>query len=149
DGVLTDWFRAPQKKYGTTYRTINLIAILQIVTIILSPGTTFLLGAAYAFGVIWSFSFNAIATVVLRFKRPEEREWRVPGNIRIGRIEIPMGLVTIALILLSIAMTNLLTKQVATISGIAFTAVFFTICTISERRNRRKADLTLSKLDQF
>lgn len=149
DGVLTDWFRAPQKKYGTTYRLINLIAILQIVTIVLSRGNTFLLGEAYAFGVIWSFSFNAIATLVLRFKRPEAREWRVGGNIRIGRIEIPMGLVTISLILLSIAMTNLLTKKVATLSGIAFTAAFFVIFTISERRNRRKADLTLSKLDQF
>lgn len=149
DGVLTDWFRAPQKKYGTTYRLINLIAILQIVTIVLSRGNTFLLGEAYAFGVIWSFSFNAIATLVLRFKRPEAREWRVGGNIRIGRIEIPMGLVTISLVLLSIAMTNLLTKKVATLSGIAFTAAFFTIFTISERRNRRKADLTLSKLDQF
>jgi amino acid transporter len=149
DGVLTDWFRAPQKRYGTTYRLINLIAILQIVTIVLSRGNTFLLGEAYAFGVIWSFSFNAIATLVLRFKRPEEREWRVGGNIRVGRIEVPMGLVTISLILLSIAMTNLLTKKVATLSGIAFTAAFFTIFTISERRNRRKADLTLSKLDQF
>lgn len=149
DGVLTDWFRAPQKKYGTTYRLINLIAILQIVTIVLSRGDTFLLGEAYAFGVIWSFSFNAIATLILRFKRPEEREWRVPGNIRVGRIEIPMGIVSIALVLLSIALTNLLTKKVATISGIAFTAAFFTIFTISERRNRRKADLTLSKLDQF
>lgn len=149
DGVLTDWFRAPQKRYGTTYRLINLIAILQIVTIVLSRGNTFLLGEAYAFGVIWSFSFNAIATLVLRFKRPEAREWRVGGNIRIGRIEIPMGLVTISLILLSIAMTNLLTKKVATLSGIAFTAAFFLIFTISERHNRRKADLTLSKLDQF
>jgi hypothetical protein len=108
-----------------------------------------MLGEAYAFGVIWSFAFNAIATVVLRFKRPEEREWRVPGNIRIGKIEIPMGLVTIALILLSIAMTNLLTKQVATMSGIAFTVAFFVIFTVSERINERKLDLTISKLDQF
>jgi hypothetical protein len=149
DGVLTDWFRAPQKKYGTTYRTINLIAILQIVTIVLSRGNTFLLGEAYAFGVIWSFSFNAIATVVLRFKRPEEREWRVPGNVRIGRVEIPMGLVTISLVLLSLALTNLLTKPVATISGIVFTAAFFTIFTISERINLRKLDMTIGKLDQF
>ena len=149
DGVLTEWFRAPQARYGTTHRIINLIAILQIITIVLSRGDTFMLGEAYAFGVIWSFAFNAIATVVLRFKRPEEREWKVPGNIRIGRIELPMGLVTIALILLSIALTNLLTKQVATISGIVFTAAFFAIFTISERINERKLDLTLSKLDQF
>ena len=149
DGVLTPWFRAPHKKFGTTYRTINLIAILQIVTIVASRGDTIVLGEAYAFGVIWSFTFNAIATVVLRFKRPAEREWRVPGNIRIGRIEFPMGLITISLILVAIAMTNLLTKQVATISGILFTIAFFITFTVSERINQRKLDLTASKLDQF
>lgn len=149
DGVLTDWFRAPHKKYGTTYRTINLIAILQIITIVASRGDTVVLGEAYAFGVIWSFSFNAIATVVLRFKRPEEREWKVPGNIRLGKIELPMGLITVSLILVSIALTNLLTKKVATISGILFTVGFFIVFTISERINLRKLDLTASKLDQF
>jgi hypothetical protein len=149
DGVLTDWFRAPHRKYGTTYRTIHMIALLQIATIVASRGDTVVLGEAYAFGVIWSFSFNAIATVVLRFKRPEDREWKVPGNLRIGRTEIPMGLITVSLILVSIALTNLLTKTVATISGIVFTAGFFTIFTISERINLRKLDLTASKLDQF
>ena len=149
DGVLTPWFRAPHKKFGTTYRTIHLIAILQIITIIASRGDTIVLGEAYAFGVIWSFSFNAIATVVLRFRRPEEREFKVPGNLRIGKIEIPMGLMTIALILVSIALTNLLTKQVATISGILFTAAFFITFTVSERINARKLDHTASRLDQF
>ena len=30
DGVLVDWFRKPHKRFGTTYRIINLIALLQI-----------------------------------------------------------------------------------------------------------------------
>jgi amino acid transporter len=149
DGVLTNWFRAPQRKYGTTHRIINLIAILQIVTIIGSRGNIFILGEAYAFGVIWSFTFNAVATLVLRFRRPEAREWKVAGNIRAGRHEIPMGLVTISLVLLATALTNLLTKEVATISGIAFTAVFFLLFTVSERINRRKLDRTMASLDQF
>lgn len=149
DGVLTDWFRAPHKKYGTTYRIISLIVILQIVTIIGSRGDIFILGEAYAFGVIWSFAFNAIATVVLRFKRPERREWEVPVNLRLGRVEIPVGLLTIALILISIALINLLTKEVATIAGIALTMIFFALFTISERINRRKLDLSVASLDQF
>ncbi|HEY7544273.1 MAG TPA: APC family permease, partial [Blastocatellia bacterium] len=123
--------------------------LLQIAIIIASQGNITLLGEAYAFGVIWSFTFNAIATLVLRFKRPEGREWKVPLNIRIGKTEIPMGLITIALILLSIALTNLLTKKMATISGIAFTAAFFALFVVSERINRRKADRTLAQLDQF
>ncbi|MFL6214367.1 MAG: APC family permease [Blastocatellia bacterium] len=149
DGVLTDWFRAPHKKYGTTYRIVNLIAILQLVTILGSRGNVFVLGEAYAFGVIWSFTFNAVSTLVLRFKRPEAREWKVPLNPKLGKIETPMGLILIALILLSIALTNLLTKQIATQAGIAFTVGFFILFTISERRNRRKQDLTLAKLDRF
>ncbi|HKQ05289.1 MAG TPA: APC family permease [Blastocatellia bacterium] len=149
DGVLTDWFRAPHKKYGTTYRIVTIIAVLQIITIIGSRGDVFLLGEAYAFGVIWSFSFNAVATLLLRFTRPKGREWKVPVNLRIGKTEIPMGLIIIALMLLSIAMTNLLTKKVATISGIVFTLAFFITFTISERINRRKLDLTLAKLDRF
>ena len=30
DGVLLDWFRKPHRRFGTTYRIINLIAILQL-----------------------------------------------------------------------------------------------------------------------
>ncbi|MEN3333857.1 MAG: hypothetical protein V7641_3222 [Blastocatellia bacterium] len=149
DGVLTDWFRAPHRKYGTTYRIVTIIAVLQIVTIIGSRGDVFLLGEAYAFGVIWSFSFNAVATLVLRFTHPKGREWKVPLNLRIGKTEIPIGLIVIALVLVSIALTNLLTKQVATISGIVFTLAFFITFTISERINQRKLDLTLAKLDRF
>jgi amino acid transporter/uncharacterized protein YejL (UPF0352 family) len=149
DGVLTDWFRAPHRKYGTTHRIVTIIAVLQIVTIIGSRGDVFLLGEAYAFGVIWSFSFNAVATLVLRFTHPKGREWKVPLNLHIGKTEIPIGLIVIALVLVSIALTNLLTKQVATISGIVFTLAFFITFTISERINQRKLDLTLAKLDRF
>jgi amino acid transporter len=149
DGVLTDWFRAPHRKYGTTYRIVTIIAVLQIIAIIGSRGDVFLLGEAYAFGVIWSFSFNAVATLVLRFTHPKGREWKVPVNLRIGKTEIPIGLIVIALVLVSIALTNLLTKEVATISGIVFTLAFFITFTISERINQRKLDLTLAKLDRF
>ena len=149
DGVLTDWFREPHKRYGTTYRIINLIAILQLITIFGSGGNVFILGEAYAFGVIWSFTFNAVATLVLRYRRPEAREWKVPANIRAGRLEVPVGLILISLILLSIALTNLLTKQVATVAGISFTVIFFILFTVSERINRRKQDRTLAMLDRF
>jgi amino acid transporter len=149
DGVLTDWFRAPHKKYGTTYRIVTIIAALQILTIIGSRGDVFVLGEAYAFGVIWSFSFNAVATLLLRFTHPKGREWKVPLNLKIGKTEIPVGLIVIALVLVSIALTNLLTKQVATVSGIIFTLAFFITFTVSERINQRKLDLTLAKLDRF
>jgi amino acid transporter len=149
DGVLTDWFRAPHRRYGTTYRIINLIAALQVITILASRGDIFLLGEAYAFGVIWSFTFNALATLVLRFKKPEGREYRMPPNLRLGRFELPLGLIAVAMVLLMTAAINLVTKPVATISGVTMTLLFFTLFTVSERINRRRLDFSIAALDQF
>lgn len=149
DGVMTDWFRAPHKKFGTTYRMINLIVILQLLAIISSGGNTYTLGEAYAFGVIWSFAFNGLSMLVLRFKNKSHREWKVPININVGGKEIPIGLGIIALLLFSIAGINLITKEVATIAGVSFTIVFFIIFTVSERINQRKLDKSIAALDQF
>ena len=99
--------------------------VLQLATIIGSRGNVYVLGEAYAFGVIWSFAFKALAMVVLRFKEKSPREWKVPFNINLGGNEMPIGLGVIATLLFSIAGINLITKEVATISGVAFTLVFF------------------------
>ena len=137
DRVLTDWFRKPHKKYGTTYRVLNLIAFLQILTILLSRGEIIILGEAYAFGVIWSLVFKSFAMVILRYKDKRPREWKVPLNIDIGRVHIPIGLMTIFMILFFTAMTNLFTKPIATVSGILFTLSFFIILTVSSIINKR------------
>ena len=152
DGVMTDWFRAPHRRFGTTYRMINLIVILQLVAIIASRGNTYTLGEAYAFGVIWSFAFKGLAVLVLRFRDKSKREWKVPFNLRLDGNEIPVGLGVITMLLFSVAGVNLITKEVATISGIAFTIVFFTIFLVSERINERQRaeDIhTTSTMDQF
>jgi amino acid transporter len=138
DGVLTDWFRRPHKKFGTSYRIVNLIVGLQLFTIIASGGDVILLGDAYAFGVIWSFTLNSVAMLVLRFKYKGERGWRVPPNIKIGKIEIPIGLASVFLVLFSVAVVNLFTKENATIAGLGFSFVFFAIFTVSEKINKRK-----------
>src|SRR6516164_1768304 len=142
DGVLTDWFRKPHAKFGTSYRIVNLVFALQMITIIATRGNVITLGEAYAFGVIWSFTFNSLAMLVLRWKYHGERGWKVPPNIRIGKTEVPVGLISVFLVLLSTAVTNLFTKSVATVSGILFAAAFFVIFTVSERANLRKHALT-------
>ncbi len=138
DGVLTDWFRKPQKRFGTSYRIINLIVVLQLVTIIASRGNVYWLGEAYAFGVVWSFTFNSFSMLVLRFKFKGERGWKMPPNIKIAGVEIPVGLGSVFLILLCTALTNLLTKSTATIAGLIFTSVFLVIFTVSEHINLKK-----------
>ncbi len=61
-------------------------------TIVLSRGNFYFLAGLYAFGVVWSFAFNGLAVAILRFKYPEHREWKVPGNLKLGKHEIPIGL---------------------------------------------------------
>ena len=56
------------------------MVILQIVTILASRGNVLTLGEAYAFGVVWSFVFMSMSMLVLRFKRPEPREYEVPAQ---------------------------------------------------------------------
>ncbi len=150
DGVLTDWFRKPHHKFGTSSRIVNLVCILQMVTIIGSRGNVIILGEAYAFGVIWSFTFNSLAMLVLRYKYHGERGWKVPPNIRIGKTEIPIGLISVFLVLLSTAIVNLFTKSIATVSGIIFAAAFFIIFTVSERQNLRRHAITARQMkDHF
>ena len=148
DGILPQWFRHPHKKFGTTHRILNLVVILQIATILLSRGDIFVLGEAYAFGVMWSFATKGLAVLVLRYTHKGERDFRVPFNFKIAGIEIPVGLSLITVTLVALCIINLLTKQVATISGVAFTLIFFAIFSITERTTKKKAT-EHAELDQF
>jgi hypothetical protein len=150
DGVLTDWFRKPHPRFGTSYRIVNLVFILQMFTIIASRGNIIMLGEAYAFGVIWSFTFNGLSMLVLRWKYHGERGWKVPPNIRIGKTEIPLGLLSVFMVLLATATVNLFTKSIATVSGVMFSIAFFIIFTVSERVNLRRHEQTARQMkDHF
>jgi len=149
DGVLPDWFRTPHKKFGTTARIITMIVALQIVTIVLTRGNIQLLGDAYAFGIVWSFAMQGLSVLVLRYKQPEEPEWKVPLNFRVAGRELPLGLGLITLTLFALAIINLFTKKVATIWGFAFTVSIFLVFKLSELYNRRRAAGQRSDLEKF
>src|SRR5215472_13964675 len=148
DGILPDWFRRPHRRFGTSHRILNLVVGLQLLTILLSRGDIFVLGEAYAFGVMWSFAMKGLAVLVLRYKQPGEREFRVPLNLKFGDTEIPVGLALITLTLFALCLINLFTKEVATISGVAFTIAFFIVFEISEKITKKKAE-SHSELDKF
>ena len=149
DGVLTSWFQKPHHRYGTSYRIINLIVGMQLIVVFLSLGNVYVLAALYAFGVIWSFAMKSLAVLVLRFTEPGNREWKVPGNLHIGKTEIPLGLIAISAVLFVTAIVNLFTKYEATIAGVIFSGVFFTIFTLSERHVAKERHGKPEQLDQF
>ncbi|MGC1617677.1 MAG: APC family permease [Candidatus Acidiferrum sp.] len=148
DGVLSSWFRQPHPRFGTSYRIINIIVALQILTIFISRGDVTFLANLYAFGVIWSFTMNGLAVLVLRYTQPGQREFQVPFNFHIRGVQIPVGLGLITLTLFLIAVTNLFTKPVATMAGGAFSVLLFVVFTISERRTHKNSSSQV-EMDQF
>jgi amino acid transporter len=150
DGVLADWFRQPHRRFGTSYRIINIIAALQIITIIISRGNVTFLANLYAFGVIWSFAMKGLAVLILRYTHPGDREYRVPLNFTMLGVEIPLGLGLITLMLLGIAVINLFTKPDATVAGVTFSIALFIVFTLSERYSQHKrSGAKHVEMDQF
>jgi len=149
DGVLADWFRQPHRKYGTSHRIINIVVLFQILTIIASRGDVTFLANLYAFGVIWSFTMQGIAVLVIRYTHPGDREYRVPLNFHLFGKEIPLGLALITLILFLIAIVNLFTKPSATVAGLIFSFIMFGVFTVSERITHRNRGAAHVEMDQF
>ena len=149
DGVLTSAFQKPHPHYGTSYRIIDLVVALQLLTIIASKGNVFLLAGLYAFGVIWSFALKSLAVLVLRYTEPSNREWKVPGNFHVGGKEVPLGLIMISFVLFMTAVVNFLTKTEATIAGVSFSVVFFALFAYSEHRVAKERHGKPEQLDQF
>jgi len=108
-----------------------------------------MLGEAYAFGVVWSFAMKSLSVLVLRFKQPGAREWKVPFNFHLGKTEIPVGLGLITVALFLLAIVNVMTKKVATISGAAFTITFFTAFQLSEKYNKRHRGVHHEEIEKF
>jgi amino acid transporter len=148
DGVLLDWFRKPHRKFGTTYRILNMMALLQVATIVFSRGDVYLLGEAYAFGVVWSFALKALGVLALRYQR-HDQEYKFPFNLKFGTTELPIGLGATTLMLFLVAIANLFSKRIATIYGVSFTILLYALFLISERVNAGKRREKKSGLEQF
>jgi nucleotide-binding universal stress UspA family protein len=123
--------------------------ILQLITILISRGDVYVLGEAYAFGVVWSFAMKALSVLVLRYKQPGGRGWKVPLNFHIAGTEIPVGLMLITIVLFALALINVVTKEKATISGVSFTIAFFIVFEFSEKYNRRHSAAHSQEMEKF
>jgi hypothetical protein len=91
----------------------------------------------------------SLAVLVLRYKEPGQRQWKVPGNLHLFGKEIPLGLVAISMVLFMTAIVNFFTKSEATIAGVTFSAVFFVVFSYSERHAARARKGRPEGLEQF
>jgi hypothetical protein len=126
-----------------------MVVGFQILTIIASRGDVTFLANLYAFGVIWSFTMQGIAVLVMRYTHSEEREYCVPVNFRLFGKDVPIGLALITLILFLIAVVNLFTKPEATVAGLIFSFVMFGVFSVSEKITQRNRGGAHVEMDQF
>ena len=92
---------------------------------------------------------KGLAVLVLRYKQPGNREFACPSKLQDGQYRNSRRSGTdYAQLCCLLCLINLFTKQVATISGVAFTLVFFAIFEISEKITR-KHGATHQELDMF
>ena len=138
DGIFSIWFRKPHRRYGTTYRFITSIALVQLLIVFLCRGDIYLLGEAYAFGVVWCFVSQTLAVLVLRWKDRSPRGFMMPPNIKIGGVYFPIGISVVFIFLLILAVTNFFTKTIATKLGVLFTIAVYVLLRLFEFLNRRK-----------
>jgi basic amino acid/polyamine antiporter, APA family len=76
-------------KYRTPWFTLMFFSALAGVLILY--GNTNVLGNLYSFGAMLSFTIAHISVVALRVKDPDrERPYRMPWNVRIRGVEVPM-----------------------------------------------------------
>src|SRR4030095_15082251 len=78
-----------------------------------------------------------------------DQEYKTPLNITVGNREIPVGLLATTLALFFVAMANLFSKQIATISGVGFTLFLFIVFTVSSRLNAKTRREKKQGLEQF
>ena len=139
DGLLPAWLLKPHPTYGTSSRALAVIAGMQVGVILLSAGNILLLGEAYAFGVVWSFVLKTLGMVILRLRGGDRaRPYRVPLNLKIAGRDVPLGIMLTFALLLVAAVVNLLTKEVATVAGLAFTAGLLSVLSASDWYSRRR-----------
>jgi APA family basic amino acid/polyamine antiporter len=76
-----------------TFRTpwFTLLFFTGLASLLILYGDTEVLGNLYSFGAMLSFTTAHAAVIALRIKDPDrERPYRMPGNLRIRGVEIPL-----------------------------------------------------------
>jgi APA family basic amino acid/polyamine antiporter len=86
---LPDRLRQLHPRYRTPYIAILLFGAIACLTIV--PGQADFLGKIYAFGAMLSFTIAHVSVARLRATQPDvERPYRIPGNVRVRGVELPL-----------------------------------------------------------
>ncbi len=105
---------------------------------VLGNATTYL-ASLYSFGVLFAFTAAQLAVVRLRFSEPNlERPFRVPGNVRIGRADVPVLSVIGAVLTFAVWIAAIATHDAARVAGPVWLVVGVVIYVLSRRAGHER-----------
>jgi len=94
-----------------------IAAVLLVVAELVGRGVTFL-ASLYSFGALIAFTAAQLAVIRLRFTEPElARPYRVPGNVRIRGVAVPVAALVGAPVTFALWIAALYTHDAARIAG--------------------------------
>jgi basic amino acid/polyamine antiporter, APA family len=104
---------APVSILSAAFISCSLLAIAEI-----GSEPVEFLASLYSFGVLIAFTAAQLAVIRLRFTEPDlERPFRVPGNVRIRGVGVPIAALVGAPLTLAIFVAALATHEAARIGG--------------------------------
>jgi hypothetical protein len=149
DGVLTPWFRKPHPKFGTSYRIINLIVGPADPHHRGQPRQRLSAGFALRLRRHLELRLQVAGRRGAALHRAGEPGMEGPGQFPYqGHRDSGWAGAHFAGALRH-RVVNLFTKELATISGVAFSVAFFAIFTVSERITAKQHAHSESGFDQF
>src|SRR5262245_30687572 len=92
DGLLPSGLAAMHIRFGTPARAVDVTVIVTILTILASGGRVTWLARAYGIGVAVMLALKVAALIRLRKTSRDARPFTTPFNLRLGRGELPLGL---------------------------------------------------------
>src|SRR5262245_31483418 len=150
EGVFGQEFRALHHRFGTPWRIIDATAVAQLVFLLVSDGDVVWLARMYAFAVVSAALFKIAALVRYRFLRREKRAYRVPLTFTVRRVEWPIGLFAIAVLLAIPAAALVVTLDPPTLACAVLVNALALVLIVSERGiTSRSSASDATALDEF
>ena len=92
DGTLSERLASLHTRFGTPARAIDVTAAAMILVMLVSGGRVTWLARAYAMAIAVTLVLKIAALVRLRRRAPGDEPFQAPLNLRVGRRELPLGL---------------------------------------------------------
>src|SRR4029077_16006892 len=99
EGFLDERWRALHHQFGTPWRGIDAVAVIQIAIVLVSGAEASWIARGYAITGVVTAVLKPAALVRYRGIRTEPRAYRMPWNVRVRGHEWPLGLIVTAVLL--------------------------------------------------